>query len=291
MEIPLPKKPWWRTDIYLGEHALPTEFDIHSGPQGVALVKVWPGGQTQMGWGLQGWKDPKTGKREPGFIDRYPKREFLAQRCLFGYDRDRWAFAVVMRSVQMICIDIDGKNGGIEHASRLGVLPATLAETSKSGDGYHLFYWVPDVWSPERGYGGWHDFIGIEQGVDIRAVGCVYHHKNQRWNSRSLAELPEHLKELLQARRQKQAAQHDRVATIVATGDPLEVLLMQDQLLVDLAKPIQLGKRNTTLFAIGQKMKTAGIVDWQDKLGKRAVEVGLDSDESDRLVRNVETYD
>ena len=64
------------------------------------------------------------------------------------------------------------------------MLPPTLAETSKSGDGYHLFYLVDEEWDDEKGYGLLGDRIGIEQGVDIRATGCVYHHPQQRWNDR-----------------------------------------------------------------------------------------------------------
>lgn len=65
---------------------------------------------------------------------------------------------------------------------------------------------------------------------------------------------------------------------------------MQDQLLVDLNKPIPAGRRNTTLFAIGQQMKLAAVPDWDKHLHARAVAVGLDVMEADKLVANVTRY-
>ena len=52
-------------------------------------------------------------------------------------------FAFVMRAqCSLVCIDIDGKNGGLIHAPvKLEACCAhTLAGASKSGDGYHLWY-------------------------------------------------------------------------------------------------------------------------------------------------------
>src|SRR5690349_10217609 len=131
----MPTQPWWRTDDYVESAPLPAHVFENPGvigPKGVALVRAWPSGMTDQGWGLQG----KDGGE--GFMPRYKRGEFLPRRILFGYDRGKWAFALVMRSVRLVCIDIDGKNGGFEHAKRLGKLPPTLAETSKSGNGYHL---------------------------------------------------------------------------------------------------------------------------------------------------------
>lgn len=276
--------PWWRTDDYDYDFALPEPFVKVAGPQGVALVKVWPSGKTDEGWGLEG----KDGK--PGFMPLYKKLGFAQQKALYGYERDKWAFAIVMRSVRMVAIDIDGKNGGLEHAKRLGVLPPTLAETSKSGNGYHLFYLVDDEWDEELGFAGFSDHIGIEQGVDIRSVGCVFHHKQQRWNSRPPVPLPNHLKELMRARKQRTEHQQTRITKVVQSGDEMETAMLHDELVSDLAKPIQQGKRNTTLFAIGQKMKQAGVPDWEDKVADRATQVGLDADEVDQLVRNIGRY-
>jgi hypothetical protein len=276
--------PWWRTDTYDQEEALPGVFDTQSGPNGVALVKAWPDGRTDHGWGLQG------SEGRDGFIPKYGRDEFNSRRVLYGYHKGRWAFAIIMRSVRMVCIDIDGKNGGLEHAKRLGMLPPTLAETSKSGNGFHLFYTVADDWKPDKGFAKLGDRIGIEQGVDIRATGCVYHHAQQRWNGRLLAPLPDHLYQVLHAREQKVAATTQRIAAVLDSGDELEIMMMQSELISELKKPIPQGKRNNTLFAIGTQMKEAGVPLWQEPLSDRANELGLDGDEIAKLVSNIEKY-
>lgn len=276
--------PWWRTDAYDQDIAVPAHFHQLTGPKGLALVKAWPSGVTDKGWGLQG---PNG---EDGFMPRYERGEFNDRRVLFGYNKGRWAFAFVMRSVRLVCIDIDGKNGGLEHAKRLGMMPPTLAETSKSGDGYHLFYVVDEEWSETKGYGLLNDRIGIEQGVDIRATGCVYHHPQQRWNRRNPAPLPKHLKDLLLHREQKITAETERITKVLETADEMEVLMMHDEMLSDLAKPIPTGKRNQTLFAIGTKMCQAQVPDWDERLKDRATQVGLDTAEADKLVANIRRY-
>jgi hypothetical protein len=279
--------PWWRTDTYDWDYPVPASIQDLAGPKGLALVKAWPDGRTDQGWGLQGPKHDPTN----GFMPRYMRGEFNDRRVLYGYNRGKWNFALIMRSVRVVCIDIDGKNGGLEHAKRLGMLPYTLAETSKSGDGYHLFYEVDEEWDDLKGFGLLGDRIGVEQGVDIRATGCVYHYPSQRWNDdRPIAPLPDHLRELIVHREQKLAATTARIDTILANNDDMEVLMMQDEILVDLAKPIPAGKRNVTLFAIGNQMRQATIPDWQDKLTERGIEVGLDSTEIEKIVENVERY-
>ena len=277
-------KPWWLTDEYLIDDEMRDAFVDLAGPKGLALVKAWPSGVTDKGWGLIG---PDG---EDGFMPRYMRGEFNPKRVLHGYTRGRWAFAFIMRSVRLVCIDIDGKNGGLEHAKRLGMLPYTLAETSKSGDGYHLFYEVDEPWDDVKGFGLLADRIGIEQGVDVRATGCVYHHKQQRWNGRQPAPLPSHLKTLLLHREQKITAEAERITKILEADDTMEVLMMQDQLLEDLNKPIPTGKRNNTLFAIGTKLKAAQVPDWEDRLQDRALQVGLGADEATKLVNNVRRY-
>lgn len=278
-------KPWWQTDIYDLDLAIPPQFEnVLCGPKGIALVKAWPSGLTDQGWGLQG-KDGGD-----GFMPRYQRGEFNERRVLHGYNKGLWTFAFIMRSVRLVCIDIDGKNGGLEHAKKLGRLPYTLAETSKSGDGYHLFYEVDEEWNDVTGYGQLADRIGLEQGVDIRATGCVYHHPQQRWNDRAIAPLPAHLKEALLHREQKIAAQSERITKVLDSNDDMEVLMMQDEILSDLAKPIPAGKRNVTLFAIGSQMQTAQIPDWESKLFDRATEVGLGQDEADKIVANINRY-
>jgi pterin-4a-carbinolamine dehydratase len=251
----------------------------------LALVKAWPSGLTDKGWGLL----PPKGERD-GFMPRYNRGEFNPKRVLHGYAKGLWAFAFIMRSMRLVAIDIDGKNGGLEHAKELGMLPLTLAETSKSGDGYHLFYLVDEQWDETTGFARLSDRIGIVQGVDIRATGCVYHHPQQRWNSRALAPLPEHLYDQLTHRDQKIAAQTERINKVLENNDPMEVLMMQDEILSDLAKPIPAGKRNNTLFAIGSQMQEADIENWEVLLKDRASQVGLADDEADKIVANVQRY-
>lgn len=270
--------PWWRTDVYDGEYATPAELDELAGPHGVALVRAWPDGRTDAGWGGD------------TFMAKYEQGGFNARRVLYGYNAGKWAFAFIMRSVRLVCIDIDGKNGGLEHAKKLGMLPPTLAETSKSGDGYHLFYTVDEEWVETKGYALLGDRIGLEQGVDFRATGCVYHHPQQRWNDRAPVPLPDHLFQLLHSRNQKVAASNARIVAILEGDDQMEIMMMQDELLSELKKPIPAGKRNNTLFAIGSQMKLAGITGWEEPLSDRANELGLDTGEIEKLVSNIEKY-
>lgn len=275
MESP---KTWWMTDQYDWEKPMPNTFAQYAGPMGVALVRAWPDGRTDKGWG------------DADFMGKYMKDDFNARAVLYGHNKGKWAFAFIMRSLQLVCVDIDGKNGGLEHAKKLGALPPTLAETSKSGNGYHLFYSLEEEWDEDTGFGSLHDRIGVEQGVDIRSTGCVYHHDTQRWNDRAPAPLPAYLKTLLVAKQQQRVHRAAAVAAIIDSQDELEILLMHDALLTDLAKPIPAGKRNNTLFAIGQQLKTAQVPDWEDKLAERAIQVGLDTDEVEKLVNNVTRY-
>lgn len=247
-------------------------------------MRAWPDGRTDKGWGL----NPPRDERD-GFMPRYLRGDFNARRVLYGYERDKWTFAIVMRSIRLVAIDIDGKNGGIEHAKKL-MLPPTLAETSKGGDGYHLFYDLDQTWDDETGFGQLGDRIGFEQGVDFRGTGCVYHHKNQLWNDRVPAPLPTHLHELLSHREQRLAATHSRITSVLENQDDMEILMLHDDILSRLAKPIPQGKRNNTLFAIGSEMRAAQIPEWDVKLDARAIELGLDRDETDKLVANIGKY-
>lgn len=270
--------PWWKSENYRIPAALPEALERQAGANGVALVRAWPDGRTDPGWGGD------------TFAECYRKGEFNSRRVLYGYERDKWAFAIVMRSVRVVCIDIDGKNGGYDGAKKL-MLPPTLAETSKSGDGYHLFYDVPDdEFVPGVGYAKLGDRIGFEQGVDFRGTGCVYHHKQQLWNDRPIAPLPVHVYERLTHKQQKIAATHSRIVSVLESNDDLEVMMMHDEILGRLAKPIPQGKRNNTLFAIGSEMQAAGINEWDTKLYARAQEIGLDDDEIQKLIDNIGKY-
>lgn len=271
--------PWWRTDTYDRALDVPKQFEWAAGPNGVAMVPAWPDGKTGPGWGAD------------QFMANYTRNRFDRRRVLPGYVKGKHNFAFVMRSMKLVCIDIDGKNGGLEHALRLGMLPLTLAETSKSGDGYHLFYLTSkDVWSQHDGFAMFGDRIGIQQGVDFRGTGCVFHHPQQRWNNRNPVELPGHIVQMLVKKQQSADAQIAAIIKTLDAGDEDEVLIMQDALIADLAKPIPAGRRNTTLFAIGSQMFLAGTPGWEKLVRDRAQDVGLDADEIDKLVRNIAKY-
>lgn len=281
--------PWYLRDLeaaaFVRDLPVPDEFTALAGPRGLALVRLWPNGTTSRGWGLH------TKDGSDGFMPRYLRGEFNSRRVIYGYERDRWAFAFVMRSLNVVAIDIDGKNDGLRHAEELlaGASP-TLAETSKSGTGLHLFYRTDEAWDSETGFGhGIGDHIGIVQGVDIRATGCIYHHKSQRWNERELAPLPDHIAERLAHKTERRIAARSLAETLHELEET-EVLMLHDNLLTELAKPIKVGERNNTLFAIGAKMKAAGVEGWDDLLRDRAYEVGLPDDEVEKLVSNIETY-
>ena len=277
--------PWWQTDTYSDPTAVPESFPAHAGPRGIALVRAWNDGRTDRGWGL------RATDKSPGFMKSYMANKFRSDIITFGFESGRWNFAFIMRSLRMVCIDIDGKNGGLINAGKLGMLPHTLSETSKSGEGFHLFYLVSDdQWDTDTGFAMFNDRIGLEQGVDIRAVGCVYHYKQQRWNDRQLVELPQHLKDRLTKDKQRASSSAETIIQTLDAGDPTEVAMMQDNLITNLNQPIPAGRRNTTLFAIGTQMKQAQVPNWGQLVHDRALAVGLDLEEADKLLSNIQRY-
>jgi hypothetical protein len=278
--------PWWQTDDYNVEEPVPLEFYSMAGEHGPMLVRAWKDGRTEPGWGI------RPNREGVGFLQLYENKNALRrERALRVQEKAGEPFAFVMRSVQMICIDIDGKNGGLEGAKQLGPFPETMAETSKSGNGYHLFYLLPDVWDLNAGFGRLGDRIGIAPGVDIRGVGCVYHYPQQRWNERGLVELPQFMHDRLRAAEQKRAASAARIETIIEEGDPVEIAVLQDELVQDLKTVAsQPGGRNNALFAIGSKMIEAGVDEWELKVHARALEVGLPMEEANKLIANIEAY-
>jgi hypothetical protein len=251
-----------------------------AGPLGLAYVQVYDDGSTAPGWG---------GKT---FIDKYRRRGFAERRAQAVFDRHQTPFALVMRSVQMVCIDIDGKNGGIDSAAALN-LPPTMAETSKSGNGYHLFYTVEDQWNPTFGFDRLRDRIGWRTGIDIRATGCVYHYPSQRWNTSRPMPLPEGILIDLEQARDEQAARTEYITELRTSTDPddhMEFLMLQTTIQSKLTAPIPSGKRNNTLFAIGAEMKVAQITGWQEQVFDRATELGLADEEAEKLIKNIERY-
>ena len=278
-QVTPPTQPWWMTDQYNNDWAIPSELVRFSGPKGVAVVRAWPDGKTSKGWG------------ESTFMDLYNQGRFSGKPVIPGYEQGRWALAYVMRSMRLVCIDIDGKNGGFDGARKLGMLPWTLAETSKSGNGYHLFYSIPDeVWNLDTGYSLFSDRIALEQGVDLRATGCVYHYAQQRWNDRPIMPLPSFLSKTLLIKKASDTAVIDEIIKLLDAGDPTEIAMMQDELITDLNKPIPSGRRNTTLFAIGSQMYLGQVPGWKQLVHDRALALGLDIDESDKLIANIEKY-
>jgi hypothetical protein len=275
--------PWWMTDTY--DEDSPVLTDLYD----VATVSVNRDGSTQPGWGLDGKLDKETGVRAPGFMENFLAGKFNNRVTAFAYRKRQAPFAFVMRSVPFICIDVDGKNGGFENMPQLGELPPTLAETSKSGNGYHLFYFVDEPWDDVTGYGRYDDVIGIATGIDIRATGCVYHYPTQRWNNRGIAPLPDFLADRLREKKERRD-QNRSVAASVKEMDVDDILVLQHNTEAELAKPIPAGQRNNRLFAIGSQMKAAEVQGWEDKVYDRAIAVGLDVSEAEKLVSNIAAY-
>ena len=130
----------------------------------------------------------------------------------------------------------------------------------------------------------------LEPGIDIRATGCAYHYPPQKWNDLPIAPLPEGVKKYLVAKKNKKDAQTAVLQHVAVNPDSEEALVVQDALLQELAKPIPVGKRNASLFALGSKMKDAGIPEWEKALEDRANEVGLDVEETGKIIANVRRY-
>jgi hypothetical protein len=242
---------WFEDDTFDVDEPVPLELHELSGPKQVALVEVYRDGQrTSPGWGLT------DREGTPTFMPKYLAGDFWAGVQERAYWKQQRPFAFVMRSMRVICLDIDKHAGGADGfkgITELGELPPTLAETSKSGAGRHLFYELDEPWDDKEGFGHYADIIGLAPGVDMRAVGCVYHHSTQRWNNRPIAKIPDELKQKLDHRRHAKLARATAVATAGAVdADDLEVLIMHDDLLKQLNKDIPSGKRNNTLFAIGR---------------------------------------
>lgn len=270
-----PPKQWFENpDQYQGDEAIPRELRFER----LSLIRCYPNGKTQPGWG------------GADYVGNQAKGYFNPVRALKFYDKYNSPFAIVMRSIPFLVVDIDGKNGGIEMANMLD-LPPTLAETSKSGNGYHLFYEVPEsVWNDERGHAEFPDLIGLIPGVDIKGTGIVYHHPHQRWNSMTPVEAPEELLRLI-----GRAGEAKRVSRLTKEGvsnmDEDDLVILHDQLRDELfeTKFVE-GRRNTKLFAIGAKMAAAGYPGWDVALYDRGLEIGIDTDEVTDIITNIEKY-
>lgn len=278
---------WWELDQYTVDAIIPDDMLAQAdlwGPRGPAVIRAYENGSTQSGWSAT----PKNGAA--GFAENYNRRLFNLVRVQREYDKGEHAAALVTRSFRGFVVDIDGKNGGLQGVHELGSLPYTKAEISKSKTGYHLFYSAPDEWLDDRGFDSIPDAIGFVQGVDIRGIGCVYHYPQQRWNERPIAEAPAWLIEKFIERKQRRDAAAALITKVIQTADETEILMLHSDLLDELAEPIKNGGRNNTLFAIGAKMKAAGLQDWNQHIADRANEVGLGADETQKLVANIERH-
>ena len=262
-----------RDEEYLSSFPLPTELREY---QDLSLVRVFSSGKTQPGWGAE------------SFIENYNAKAFEPDRALRFYRKWGEPFGIVMRSVDLICVDIDGKNGGIETSQVLD-LPETLAETSKSGNGYHLYYKTSSLWDPKYGHNQHPDVIGLIPGVDIKGTGIVYHYPQQRWNDRPIAMLPQSLNKLVGNVRDSRLQAR---ATLrgVPRLDPEDQAIVHDQLREELARPVVTGTRNNTLYKIGAKMFVAGVPGWEELLQERGDQLGLGISEVEMIIRNITAY-
>ena len=272
---------------FTNKRPVPRDFNKYAGPKGLALVDVYRDGRTTAGWGLT----QTNGK--PGFMHNYMKNKFWDKPRILNFDKRQAPFAFIMRSVRLIMVDIDKHDGGSNGLSsaRTLDLPPTLAETSKSGNGRHLFYSVEDSWCEDKGFSVINDTLGILPGIDIRGVGCAYHYETQAWNSLPVVPLSEEVLELLLLKEKQKNTRSDIYrAAAMATLDAEEILVIHDALLADLAKPINIGKRNATLFAVGSQLYDAGVEDWDGRLKQRGIELGLEEEEMDKIIHNIIKY-
>jgi|SRR6478609_759199 len=269
-----PNQQWFEDHDQYFSRDLPAQ--LANWPK-ASLVRVNSNGTTQKGWGRD------------EFVRNQAEGHFQVERSLRLFDRYAQPYGIVMRSLPMICVDIDGKNGGIG-TSKVMALPKTLAERSKGGNGYHLFYSVPyTVWDVEYGYDEFPDVIGLIPGVDIKGTGIVFHFANQKFNNLDVAPLPPSLGELIgrarEIRYQTRVTAHGALAL-----DEEELAILHDSLLTKLNSKFTAGSRNNQLYKIGARMQAANFPNWEAEVRRRGLEVGLPPDEVEELIRNVANY-
>jgi hypothetical protein len=249
--------------------------------QTLSLVRVDPvegeedSIQTTSGWGRK------------KFMENFSQGKFNPKPILREFVDDKFPFGFIMRSVPLLCVDIDGKNGGLQSSPLLNLRP-TLAERSKSGNGYHLFYRVVDAeWHELYGYDEFADANGLVPGVDIRAQGIIYHYPQQRWNNLEPAPVPSPVRRLLQQKKEMREIAKARQELVM---DPDDLAIAQEQVLIRLAKPFRPGTRNNTLFAVGAEMFKYKVPKWQSLLYARGEQIGLDEREIGQIIRNIQNY-
>lgn len=265
--------PWYRNPNQYTEELLDQgEFNEYAGPNGVAVVQVY-GEKTQPGWGHE------------RFMRNYVRNFFGIHKI----PADK-PYAIVMRSVQLLCIDIDGKNNGYEEAAKLD-LPATLAETSKSGNGHHLFYSYPDEWDEHDGFAGQPDRVGMWPGIDVKSTGVVYHHPQQRWNGLFIEELPDSVWQQLLKRNERDAELRITPEQVAELTDE-DLKFKRDMLLIELSKPRTDG-RDTSLWRIGASLLNLGVDEtyMAEKILAAGLKWGVDEDIiKSKIIPNIISY-
>lgn len=263
---------WYEDEDQYTEVTPWSDLAEHSGPHGVAVVQVFRE-KTQPGWGHE------------RFMKNYSRSFFDPGKVPEGKP-----YALVMRSLRLLCVDIDGKNDGYKAAKKLE-LPPTLAETSKSGNGHHLLYSYPDEWDENAGYVDQPDRINMWQGIDIKSVGVVYHHLHQRWNTEAIAVLPESIGADLRRRR----ARDEFLTTTPSQASELsdeDLKFKRDMLLIELSRARSTG-RDSSLWRIGASLLNLGVDEayMAEKIRAAGIRWGVPLDVIDgKIIPNIISY-
>jgi hypothetical protein len=269
------KKQWYEDDRqYVINKPIPLEFEEYGT---LSLIRVYSKGGTETGWGAKDWAE----QREAGRFD--------PDRSVRYFEKYQQPFAFVMRSIPFVCIDVDGKNNGQAFTNMLQ-LPETLAERSKSGNGWHLIYRVPGAaFDSKRGFAEMEDHNGVLPGIDVRGTGAMFHYPNQQWNRTKAADLPMSLYALLEnAQRIRHNARLTAGGTLGLSED--ELVIVHDRLATQLAMRAPVGTRNQRLYAIGTQMFASNYPDWEMQIRLRGEQLGLDVDEVEQILENIIKY-
>ncbi len=265
-------QPWYLEPAqYRCEHLQP-EIEEHAGPNGIAAVRVY-GEKTQPGWGSE------------RFMRNYVRNFFAIEKIEEGEP-----FAFVMRSLRLLVVDIDGKNDGYAAASKLD-LPPTLAETSKSGNGHHLFYSYADEWDEQHGYATQPDRIGMWEGIDIKSSGVVYHHPQQLWNSRAIRPVSDDVWAQLQQRNARDSQLRITPSQASEMTDE-DLKFKRDVLLIELSRDRKDG-RDTSLWRIGASLLNLGVDEayMAEKILAAGLKWGVPKDTiTSKIIPNIISY-